>query len=926
MTSPLRVQFGAFELHEADARLKRDGRPIPLPPKAFGVLCALVRQPGTLVSKNALLDTVWGHQHVSESVLKTVISQVRSALEDDASHPRFVETASRLGYRFIGNLAAPADRSPSAPVTPVRDGFIGRERELAQLQAGWDRVKRGGHHLVWIAGDAGIGKSTLVETFVSQSGATVVAHGQCVEQYGAGESYLPVLQGLGDLCRAYQELVSLMRSCAPTWLLQLPWLLDETERASLARELAGVSSERMLREFQQLLLRFTAQRPLLLVIEDLHWADIATLKLMDHFARQREAGNVLWVATFRLTQVIAEEHPLKKVRQELRMHRLCEELIVDCFSELEVQRYLHSQSVSAGDSEDFVRHLHSHTDGLPLFLVNVVKLLRAEGTDKAMDASLPVPEDLLDAVERRIALLMADAVSVLEAAAVCGQNFSARLVATVVGRPYEAVIATCDQLVKKQYWLRQVATVDRPDGSLDAHYAFRHAVYRHAFYLRTGDAQRIALHRRCAQGLTEGESLGGVVSSYAELAYHHERGRQAKDAISAHVGAARLSLRSFAPRIALEHCQHATNLLSQVSDAGQRQLLELGAESARGAAAAQLHGVGSDESRALFERVRELTAALPQHPARIAMLSGLGGSLFMRAEYSELEKLAAELDNSSGDDQPILAFFRYIFRAWAAAARGESRVAAEWWTKLIEFCERIEDRRAYDSFILDPEVGARANALRTFYERGLFDRARREALRAIARAERVRNPLSLGQAHGRAGMLEVRFENPERVMMHANAVGEIAESASLSQLAGIALYLRGWACSRLGDPKGGLKLINQGLQQQLRVGAVTSCTEIMGYAAEALVLAKDWAGAEAQLAQAFARARELGEWFYAPMLTLTQAQAAAGRGDASLALATLREALKIARRQEARGFELKIGHRLVEHPGALRRIAVRSPH
>jgi hypothetical protein len=90
----------------------------------------------------------------------------------------------------------------------------------------------------------------------------------------------------------------------------------------------------------------------------------------------------------------------------------------------------------------------------------------------------------------------------------------------------------------------------------------------------------------------------------------------------------------------------------------------------------------------------------------------------------------------------------------------------------------------------------------------------------------------------------------------------------------------------------------------------------MGYAAEALILAKDWAGAEAQLAHAFVRARELGEWYYAPMLTLTQAQAAAGRGDAALALATLREALTIARRQEARGFELKIGRRLVEHPGS----------
>src|SRR5690349_3524492 len=97
----LKLRFDAFELDEADARLRRDGKPVALAPKAFGVLCALARQPGVLVTKNALLDAVWGHQHVSESVLKTTISQVRAALADDTSIPRYIETASRLGYRFI---------------------------------------------------------------------------------------------------------------------------------------------------------------------------------------------------------------------------------------------------------------------------------------------------------------------------------------------------------------------------------------------------------------------------------------------------------------------------------------------------------------------------------------------------------------------------------------------------------------------------------------------------------------------------------------------------------------------------------------------------------------------------------------------------------------------------------------------------------
>src|SRR5262245_33346818 len=103
-TPTLLAHFDEFVLDEGNARLARAGQPVDLPPKAFDVLCALVRNEGRLVAKDALLDAVWGHQHVSESVLKTTISQVRAALDDDAKRPRFIETASRRGYRFIAAL------------------------------------------------------------------------------------------------------------------------------------------------------------------------------------------------------------------------------------------------------------------------------------------------------------------------------------------------------------------------------------------------------------------------------------------------------------------------------------------------------------------------------------------------------------------------------------------------------------------------------------------------------------------------------------------------------------------------------------------------------------------------------------------------------------------------------------------------------
>jgi len=922
--SAIRLRFDAFELDEADARLKRDGKPVALPPKAFGVLCALARQPGVLVTKNALLDTVWGHQHVSESVLKTTISQLRAALADDAASPRFIETASRLGYRFIGakERVAALGAAPISEVEMEAAPFIGRRAPLARLQDSWSRAVGGQRQLVWVAGDAGVGKSTLLENFLRVSGAAAIAQGQCVEQYGAGEPYLPVLQALGDLCRAYPELAAIMRGVAPTWLLQLPWLVNETERAALVRELVGVNQERMVREFHELIARFTEKQALLFVIEDLHWCDDATLRLMDHFARQRGGARILWIGSFRLTQVIAESHPLQGLRQELRLHRLCDEIVLDPFSEAEVLEYLRARMPMLEPPEAVVRRVHGHTDGLPLFVANVVDAVIGSEMDAgatsrqrmlAANTPLPVPEDLMGAVETRIGKLPAGTVAMLEAAAVCGVEFRAGAVADILGRTRQEIIEECDRLVQKQYWLRHSATVDLSDGTLDALYTFRHSIYRHVFYERMGVAPRVQLHRRVAQVLAAGAALGVAVAA-TELASHHERGREPAAALRAYSQAAQGALRSFVPLQAFEICEHARALLSQVPAGPERLMLELGIESPRGVAAAQVHGVGSAEPRAIFERVRELCELLPQHPARALLLNGYGASLFSRGEYGRLQEFAERLELLEGPDRAPLLVMTALFRAGAMAARGECRVATEWWKKAIEYCEAITDRSGFQAFIVDPETGIRANAVRTLFERGLIDQARAQSAKSVAMAEALGQPLAQSLARWRAGMLEVRLGNPDKVIEHANAIEKIVSRTSVVQGDGPSRYLRGWALAQLGDPQTGLAHIRDGLARHLRIGMISSSTEVMGYAAEALVLAGDWQGANKELADAFARARDLDENFYVPILLMLQARVASGLGDEKAAYRWLREAVQVALAQEACGFELKASCALVEHP------------
>jgi hypothetical protein len=195
------------------------------------VLQCLLAHPGQLVSKAALLDAVWPETTVNDVALMICIRELRQALGDDPRAPRFIETMHRRGYRFVGDLpvTAPASNSlPSAMHSVVPP--VGRQEELRRLHAWLARARSGIRQVVFVTGEAGLGKTTLVEAFVAEIGQHEplwVGRGQCVEHYGAGEAYLPVLEVLGRLCRGPggKELVALLGQQAPTWLVQMPGLV-----------------------------------------------------------------------------------------------------------------------------------------------------------------------------------------------------------------------------------------------------------------------------------------------------------------------------------------------------------------------------------------------------------------------------------------------------------------------------------------------------------------------------------------------------------------------------------------------------------------------------------------------------------------------------------------------------------------------------
>jgi len=345
------LSFPPFHLDPANEQLWKGTQLVPLGPKPSAILRYLVARPGQLVTKEELLKAIWPGTRVLEELLNTYIRDLRKVLGDDSEAPRFIETVVRRGYRWVATVQSSefGVRSPNSQPSPgpqsSSPNLVGRERELEQLQVWYEKALRGERQVVFVTGEPGVGKTTLVEAFlqrIAAAGTLWIERGQCVEQYGPGEAYLPVLEALGHSCRrpGAERTIDLLRQYAPTWLVQMPALLPDAEFEVLQRKVQGATRERMLREMAEALEVMTAKQCSVVVLEDLQWSDHSTLDLLSYVAQRREPACLLVIGTYRPTDVILSGHPVNMIKQDLQGRRLCEELPLGLLPNEAVSQYL----------------------------------------------------------------------------------------------------------------------------------------------------------------------------------------------------------------------------------------------------------------------------------------------------------------------------------------------------------------------------------------------------------------------------------------------------------------------------------------------------------------------------------------------------------------------------------------------------------
>ena len=312
-------------------------------------------------------------------MLRGCIHAIRVALADTADTPQYLETVGRLGYQFrLGGPPRAGGRRMRAPWWADRVRWNG----CASAGCGPGRARQ----CSLLSGEAGIGKTTVVDLFMASLAAQPevwVGRGQCVETYGEGEPYLPMLEALGQLGQSphREALRSVLQRYAPTWLGHLPALLGDSARERLQQQFSGVTPGRMLRELAEALEALARTTPLVLVLEDLHWSDVSTVNLLTYLAQRRDAARILLLGTYRPADVVVQAHPLRGMLQELRGRGVCDELALELLLPDEVEAYITAR-LGGEVTAELAALLYQQTEGNALFLVNLLEHLVEQGVVK----------------------------------------------------------------------------------------------------------------------------------------------------------------------------------------------------------------------------------------------------------------------------------------------------------------------------------------------------------------------------------------------------------------------------------------------------------------------------------------------------------------------------------------------------------------
>jgi predicted ATPase len=827
--------------------------------------------------------------------------------------PSAAEVAERLSKP--GSITLPARalaRTREERVT------VGRPRERDLLHAMLATAARGHGRMVGVSGEAGMGKSTLVEDVLRDLAAAAdeqpwfIGRGRCSERLAGTEAYLPFLDALGNLLRGdgHETCARLMKSLAPTWYQQLSLVTPIT---GTFEEVRARSQERLKRELLAFVTELAALRPVALLFEDMHWADASTVDLLSYVTTNFERLPLAILATYRASELRAASHPFLALARELEAHGRARELALDFLTPEDVREYVTLTFGAAPFCGALAKFLHTKTEGNPFFMADLARDLRDRGvlvregergssggerwqlTRDLRALEHEVPASIRSMVQRKIDALSEADRRLLVVASVQGAQFDTAIVATALEADAAAVEERLDVLERVHAFVRLVGEAPLPDGTPSSQYRFVHVLYQNGLYESLRAVRRAAVSGALARALLAAHRREPTAIA-SELALLFEAAGDRLNAAQHFLTAARRATAIFADREAIVLGTRGIELLRAVPESAEHTQVELELQLAIGLALTRTRGYASTDVEQAYTRALALCERIEEPKSQLPVLQGLRRFYCVKGDLPKGDALARrvlELATATGD-RLTLAIAHFNF-ATPCVHRGRFIEANEHMEQVLA----LYDVAQYSRVLPETGTDLRAAALSwwalSLWLSGDADRALAVHADAEARTRELTDPFTHSYTLALGAWLHQYRREADDVLRASDELLEIARKREFGQWIASGLCTRGWAASELGRPDEGIADLRNGLSMLTTGGTWLNVPHFMSMLAEALLRASQHGEALRVTDEALAIAASNDDRYWEPELHRIAARVLAASGSAAEARRRIRQAIDSAR-------------------------------
>ncbi|MDX2379834.1 MAG: AAA family ATPase [Acidimicrobiia bacterium] len=924
-------RFEDFELDTTLFELRHAGAPLHMEPQVFSVLVHLVAHRDRVVSKIELLDEVWLDRFVSESALTSRIQAARKACGDSGREQRVIQTRHGRGYRFVADVqvidldrevpekaSSPPhgrnlDEAEGGPAIP--DHSIGREVEAAVLDGAIAQLPSGTGATVFVLGAAGAGKSTLVEDAVERAEFdrdVLVLRARCRRHEGLVEPYVSLLDAVGRLGRDRgQEVVDAIGRVAPTWLAQLPSLVDRDSWSDVETRSLGGTHERMLREGVDLFETFAQLSPVVLLVEDLHWADDATLEVIEWLATRTFDIPLTTVCTLRVDDPGSTRVGDLLTRAASSQH--VERVQLDPLDETAIRALALRRLDAEHIDDEIVDVLTVNCAGNPLFAGEQLEQWEREGSivvrdghAQPADGDRPFSADVPDSVRRLIAQSVDQLdprdQELVEAAAVVGREFAAFAVAAGLDAPLDDVERRLAHLARQGTLLTAVGDEVWPDGTVSTLFRLRHDLHQRTVYDGVPASRRALVHQRVGERLEEAFAHR-IDEHVAELAQHFLDSGDTARAVRYLHRAGELALARSGHRDAVVSLRAALDLLANLPEGPERDATEVSIRASLGPALIATLGWGPVEVEQNYERAMEACRGVRASPDRFVIRYGLASVHELRGEYNRSEELLRQ----QLDEGPHLGVESQELLACSTFHQGAFDRSLDFARSGLDAWDEVEHSIYMARYGEHPGVSCNTWGALSAWHLGEYELADRMVDRAIEWA--ATNEYAGATAFIQRAFLEQYRADVTACRSWAGQAIMVAEEHGFPFRAAQARILDAWceAVEPIGPNRPGWETVHAAFADYRTYGARMDEPYYLGLIADAALRQGEADAALAHLDQAASVIEATTRtFFYEPELLRLRAAAVAQQGDRATAMVLLDDAGALAAKYGATPFARRI--------------------